>query len=193
MIRTFAIVLGAAIVSIATLNVANAQPMLEGLELPNPDGKNPIFSQTHRGKSVEIEFSSLANDVELSLLDLPAQLRLINYWATWCAPCVRELPSLSRLAERYPSPTLRVVPISLDRVESQHVAEFLSSLNVPHLEWFVDPSRRSGEAVDVIALPTTVFVDSDGKELGRIFGSADWESTEAIQLIEALLSSDEAN
>jgi len=167
-----------------------AQDDATSIQLPNPDGRDPVFDRSQRDQLIEIDFVNLADGTDRSLDDLPAQLRLINFWATWCAPCIRELPSLSGLAEQFPESVLRVVAISLDRAELGDVSDFLSELDVPGVEWFVDQSRQSGEDSSVIVLPTTLFVDVQGRELGRVVGSPDWESAEAVSLIKELLASD---
>jgi len=185
-----AIGLLAAIVSASPLLVTHAQTDGDAIRLPNPDGRDPVFNESQRDNLIDITFYESNDDTRLTLSDFPARLRLINYWATWCVPCVRELPSLSRLDERYPDNDLRIVAISLDRTETQEISDFLSTLSMPPLDWYIDRSRQSGQAANVVALPTSILVDHEGQELGRIFGSADWESAEAIQLIESLLGPD---
>ena len=156
--------------------------------LPNPDGRDPTFNDTRQGQPVTIEFASPDGDANHALADFPARLKLVNFWATWCVPCLRELPSLTALDARYADDTLRVIAISMDRAEVNQVSEFVASLELDGLNWFTDRSRDAGLAADVIALPTSIVVDASGNELGRITGSADWSSAEAVRLIESLLS-----
>jgi len=157
------------------------------ITLPNPDGRDPVFDQSKLSEPIIIEFSDLSNSAQLSLADSSGKLRLINFWATWCTPCVKELPSMAALAERRAGNAFQVIPIALDRAESDVVSDFVSGLQISSLEWFIDPSRRSGQAADVFVLPTSVIVDEEGRELGRAIGSVDWESEEASSLIDALL------
>jgi len=157
------------------------------IRLPNPDGRDPVFDQARFLEPVSIEFMDLAETTQLSLADSAGTLRLINFWATWCTPCVKELPSLAALAEQHAATSFQVMAISLDRAESTVVSEFLATLEVQGLQWFIDPSRRSGQAADVFVLPTSVIVDKEGRELGRVVGSADWTSQEASSLLHALL------
>ncbi len=157
------------------------------IRLPNPNGKDPVFDQSNLYEPVIIEFSDLTNNTQLSLADSSGKLRLINFWATWCTPCIKELPSLAALAEQHSTTAFQVMAISLDRAESKVVSDFLSRLKVQGLEWFIDPSRESGQAADVFVLPTSIIVDKEGRELGRVVGSADWESEQASSLIYALL------
>lgn len=188
-----AIALVATIVAASSPHIAYTQSEISAVRLPNPDGRDPVFNVSRRDELIDIEFYESADGTPLTLSDFPARVRLINYWATWCVPCVRELPSLSRLNERYPDDVFRIVAISLDRTEAENVTDFLATLSMPDFDWYIDRSRQSGQAAHVVALPTSILVDSEGKELGRIFGSADWESAEAIQLIESLLNPDATN
>ena len=155
--------------------------------LPNPDGRDPVLDRRRSGELVEIEFFDATGRSQRTLDQFPARVRLVNFWATWCVPCIRELPSLSELVNRYPENRLRVIPISLDRAELDVVRDFLGSIDAADLDWHFDDSRQSGLQADVRVLPTTVFVAHDGRELGRIVGSADWTSAEATRLLDALI------
>lgn len=154
--------------------------------LPNPDGRDPVFDQSNAGRRVVIEFQDLEAATRRSLEDSAGSLRLINFWATWCTPCIRELPSLAALARQRAGTAFAVIPVSLDQKGAPGVPDFIAGLGVQGLEWFADPSAESGKAADVYVLPTTVIVDMEGNELGRLVGSADWTSAEAVGLIDAI-------
>jgi len=186
---SLALLAGAALICVSASSRGQEDDLR--IELPNPDGRDPVFDRSNLRKQIAIEFSTLADGKTLSLTDSAGRLRLINFWATWCAPCVRELPSLAALAMRYSDDKLAVIAISLDREGPDAVADFLATLQVHGLDWFIDSSRRSGLAADVFVLPTSVIVDAQGRELGRIVGSADWNSTQAEALIDALLAETE--
>lgn len=157
------------------------------ITLPNPEGRDPVFDESGAGNRIDIEFSDLDTNEGLSLDASAGSLRLINFWATWCVPCVMELPSLAALAQRHVEEPFEVIPISLDQKGAGGVPEFIAELGVQGLDWYADPTAQSGQAADVFALPTSIIVDVDGNELGRITGSADWQSPEALRLIELLL------
>ena len=162
---------------------------VENLEirLPNPDGRDPVFDQSRLSEPLLIEFSDLSTSAELSLADSSGKLRLINFWATWCTPCIKELPSLARVSEQRARHAFQVIPISLDRADPGVVSDFISELAISSLDWFIDPSRQSGQTAGVFVLPTTIIVDGEGGELGRVVGSVDWESAEASSLLDSLL------
>jgi len=146
-----------------------------------------VFDQSNAGQPIAIEFLDMATSAQLSLDDSAGPLRLINFWATWCTPCIRELPSLAGLARRYPSVDFQVIPISLDQKGAPTVPSFIADLGVQGLTWYADPTAASGQSADVFVLPTSIIVDADGSEVGRIVGSADWESMPAVELINTLL------
>lgn len=183
----FIMSLAVGIGAVATPRSGFGQEENAAIVLPNPYGRDPVFDQSKLHEPVVIEFLDISATRALSLADSSGNVRLINFWATWCTPCVRELPSLGALSEQRTGSAFRVIPISLDRAETQVITEFLSELQVTGLEWFIDPSRNSGEAAGVIVLPTSVIVDKEGRELGRLVGSVDWESEQASSLIDALL------
>jgi len=121
------------------------------------------------------------------LAELRGRPVLINLWATWCAPCVREMPSLERLAaERGQS--LTVMAISEDRRGEQAVAPFVDRHGLAELPIFLDSKSDVAHAFGVDALPTTILIDSRGREVGRYLGPAAWDGAAARRLIDRLLA-----
>ena len=112
---------------------------------------------------------------------------LLNLWATWCAPCRHEMPTLSRLQERLGGPEFEVVALSVDRAGAKVVREFYNALGVENLALYVDPSMQATRTLSAIGLPTTLLLDRPGREMGRLVGPAEWDSPEAMALIEHAL------
>ena len=108
---------------------------------------------------------------------------VLNFWATWCAPCIRELPSLERLNAKLDSENAQVVLISQDRGGFNQTDRFLKKLKVDLPQNFIDERLKFSRAVGVSALPTTILIGPDGKELGRLIGLAEWDSPEGFKLI----------
>lgn len=108
---------------------------------------------------------------------------LVNFWATWCGPCVRELPSLKRLDARLGGDRLVVLALSQDRGGWDRIAPFWNKHGLHGLTAFHDPKARTARAAKVGALPTTVLYGRDGRELGRLTGHAEWDSGEALALL----------
>jgi len=119
----------------------------------------------------------------LNLGALQGRLVLMNLWATWCAPCVEEMPLLDKLAADY-GDELNVVTISQDMGDPAKVTQFFEENDINSLPPWIDPQLSLGDAVGAGTLPTTVMYDRTGKEVWRVTGEFDWSSDEAIAAIE---------
>ena len=110
---------------------------------------------------------------------------LINLWATWCAPCVKELPTLDRLAASHREDgALGVITVSQDTGPQASVAAFLTKLKVKDLGAYHDPKMAlSGALGPDTVLPTSILYDANGKEVWRYVGDLDWTSAEAAKLL----------
>ena len=102
---------------------------------------------------------------------------LLNLWATWCAPCVKEMPLLDEVAADY-GDQLRVVTVSQDLQGAARVVPFFEARDFQHLEAWLDESTRLSQAISP-KLPTTVLYDASGQEVWRVVGDFDWSSAEA--------------
>lgn len=118
---------------------------------------------------------------DLSLTEFSGKPVLINLWATWCAPCVRELPTLDALAQRPGAPT--VLSISQDMEPQPVVADFLARHHIHKLESYQDSENRLMSDLKVEVLPTTIFFDGNGRELWRYTGDNNWKSPAAAALL----------
>ncbi len=132
----------------------------------------------------DLEFLD-ADERPVRLADLTGKVRLVNLWATWCVPCVKEMPSLDRLQAALPKDKFIVLPISLDGPSRPKVAPFYKEQKLVHLGIFYDKARKAMSTLGVTLLPTSILIDAAGRELGRIEGDADWDSREAIALVKA--------
>lgn len=109
---------------------------------------------------------------------------LINLWATWCAPCIAEMPQLDRIAEHYAKDGLQILTISQDSLGAEKVLPFFEARNFRHLRPWLDPENQFGFHYATGLLPTSVLYDAEGGEVARISGALDWEGAEANALIE---------
>lgn len=107
---------------------------------------------------------------------------LVNLWATWCAPCVTELPTLDKL-QAESGDRLLVVPVSQDMEGWRVVSDAFTKERYPHLETLVESKMALGLALKAEGLPLTILYDSDGKEVWRLAGGLDWSSDEARGMI----------
>jgi thiol-disulfide isomerase/thioredoxin len=123
-----------------------------------------------------------------SLKEWQGQVVLVNLWASWCAPCRKEMPSLEALQRRFGSKDFEVVAISVDRGGVKVAQKFLEETQSLLLRLYVDPSAKAIETLGALGLPATVLIDREGKEIGRLLGPADWSSPEALQLINVAIN-----
>ena len=119
----------------------------------------------------------------LSLADFNGKVVLLNIWATWCAPCRREMPTLDRLQAELGGSDFEVVALSIDRQGVPVVEAFYQEIGLETLPIYVDPSGASQRALRVLGIPTTLLLDRDGNELGRLAGPAEWDSPEMVGFI----------
>ena len=120
----------------------------------------------------------------VKLSDWKGRVALINLWATWCAPCRKEMPALARLQARLGSKDFEVLAISIDRKGVAASAAFLKETDAEILKLYIEPSTRILNDLQAMGLPVTVLVDRQGNEIGRLLGPAEWDSPEAVKLIE---------
>jgi thiol-disulfide isomerase/thioredoxin len=118
-----------------------------------------------------------------TLQDVAGRPMLVNLWATWCAPCIAEMPTLDRVAASYGPKGLAVFTISQDSQGAKLVDPFFAKHDLPNLKGWIDPENQFGFHYATGLLPTTVLYDGAGKEVVRVVGAMDWESDEARALI----------
>jgi thiol-disulfide isomerase/thioredoxin len=125
------------------------------------------------------------------LADFRGAFVVLNVWATWCAPCQTEMPSLAALERRFRDEGLEVVAVSIDGAsQREKAAAMLASLSGGDLDFYIDPTRKIAFEAEAPGFPTTIFYDRHGRELWRVAGGADWSSPEAQALVRASLSRD---
>lgn len=124
---------------------------------------------------------------KVSLKDWRGKMILLNLWATWCAPCREEMPALERLQKSLGSDKFQVVALAVDKAGLDGARKFLKDNGIEALKLYADPTARNGTQLKVIGMPTSILIDAEGREIGRLIGPAAWDSAEAKRLIEASL------
>lgn len=114
----------------------------------------------------------------MDLEDFRGRVILLNVWATWCIPCVKEMPLLDELQATLGGPGFEVVTLSIDTGGASVVRKFFDKVGIKHLTMYVDQTNLSFTNLRVIGLPTTLLINEDGKELGRLIGPATWNGRE---------------
>ena len=128
-----------------------------------------------------------SNGTVMTLQEFRGKAVVLNFWATWCAPCRKEMPSLDRLQAHFGKETLEVVAVAVGFNAPQAVDKFLEEAEIRHLSVFHDPKQALARTVGVLGLPVTVLIDQEGNEIARLTGDADWNSDSAIQIVSILI------
>jgi thiol-disulfide isomerase/thioredoxin len=123
---------------------------------------------------------------EKSLKDLRGKPVILHFWATWCAPCVEELPHLDAFAEKYEN-TTHIVAVATDLKDVSKIRDFYKAKGIKNLSIAIDKSGILSRLFRASSLPTTVFISSQGHEIGRIQGMVEWTGT-AGRLLKTHLS-----
>jgi thiol-disulfide isomerase/thioredoxin len=113
---------------------------------------------------------------------------LLNLWASWCVPCREEMPALDRLQASRGGKDFQVVAVAQDRAGREKVEKFLADVGAKHIVPYLDASMKSGRSWGAIGLPTSILIDRQGNEVGRLIGGAEWDSPDALKLIDALVA-----
>jgi thiol-disulfide isomerase/thioredoxin len=124
---------------------------------------------------------------EKHLADFKGQLVLVNLWATWCGPCVEEMPALDRLQTKL-GQRLTILAISQDRRGAAVVDPFLAKTGITHLAVFLDPKSAAIEAFGVQGLPTSFLIGRDGMILGKLEGAAKWDEAPMLSRLETYIA-----
>jgi thiol-disulfide isomerase/thioredoxin len=162
-----------------------ASPALANVGPELAQGTLAKFQLAKEPKSLpDLAFND-ADDKPLKLADYKGKIVLLNFWATWCAPCVKEMPSLDKLQAEMGKDKFIILPLSLDGPSRPKVAPFYEDKKLGHLGVYFDKGRKAMQALDVSILPTSILVDAQGREIGRLEGEADWDKPEALALMKA--------
>ena len=172
----------------------SAQPGDKSAASPARSGRNPLSTgamTTFVFKKAppplpDVSFLDGAGK-SVSLKDWRGKVVLLNLWATWCAPCREEMPALDRLEKAIGSDKFEVVALAVDKSGLEGARKFLDDIKIENLKVFADPTAHAGAELKVIGMPTTILIDGQGREIGRLIGPAAWDSSEAQRLIEASL------
>jgi thiol-disulfide isomerase/thioredoxin len=121
--------------------------------------------------------------VERTLSEWRGKVVLVNLWATWCAPCKVEMPSLDRLQAKLGGEDFAVVPISLDWSGAEKPRKFLEGEKLANLPLFLDSSKTAMKTFNAPGLPLSVLIDREGREIARLAGAAEWDSADAEAVI----------
>ena len=159
------------------------------LEAPGFSGDMRPFTLRQKPSPTPV-YPALTSDGQVEIpSDFRGKVVLLNFWATWCPPCVEEMPSLDRLQAALGGPHFEVVALSLDEGGVPAIERFFKKLGIAHLKIYLD--EEAGKAFQhyrVGMLPTSLLLLPDGRTVGTLGGSAKWDGPEAKALIEFFIA-----
>ena len=140
-----------------------------------------LLSETNYSKNIivhkepldikELKFKDFnLNDVDLT--NKKGNIMILNFWATWCAPCKKEMPSLEELSKSYPE--IAIYPINLEKPNKEKTKLFYESLDIKYLKIYFDPEFKLVKSFNMRGVPTSILIDKKGKEFARIIGEIDF-------------------
>ena len=125
---------------------------------------------------------------ERRFADWKGKVVVVNFWATWCPPCLKEMPSLDRLAAALEGGEAEVVAISTDRGDAAKPKKWLADNAITALGFYHDRGIRLATASAILGQPTTLILDRQGREVARFQGDAEWDSADALAVIRAVVA-----
>ena len=135
----------------------------------------------------------LADDAgTATLADYRGKYVLVNFWATWCAPCRKEMPQLNALQKEFGGPDFEVLTIATGRNSPEGIVAFFQEAGVDSLPRHQDPKQALAAQMGIFGLPITVLIDPEGREIARLRGDAQWDSDSARAIVKALIDSRKA-
>ena len=128
------------------------------------------------------------NDNEINIINKDTDIMLINFWATWCSPCTKEMPSLNELQSKFDTKNLKIVTVATGRNNPNKILAFFKKYNLSNLENYRDPKGKLALEMGVIGLPFSVIISKEKRNIGQLIGPIDWSKKEVedlfIELIE---------
>ncbi len=144
-----------------------------------------LHKEPKPAKSIEFQ---LEDDSGVgTLADYEGKYVLLNFWATWCAPCRKEMPQIAELQEEFGGDKFQVLTLATGRNSPAGIKKFFKENGIANLPRHQDPSSAAAREFGVIALPITVILDPKGQEIARLIGDAEWNSDSAKAIISTLV------
>ena len=150
--------------------------------IQQPDLKNLVVHKEPI-KLEKIKFTNINNET-VSLNKFENSLIIINFWATWCAPCIEEMPSLNRLQANPAFNNLQIIPINVGRDNLEKSKNFYKKLKINNLEIYFDKNVELANKFLLRGLPTTVFINKKGEEFARIIGFVNFDDKTFIKWLQ---------
>lgn len=180
-----AAVLYAASATIANPVLANEPDIAALIEMRQGDMKKLAFTTTP-ADAVQTGFMD-RDENPVSFEDFGGKYLLVNFWATWCAPCRHEMPTLDALQNAFGGEDFQVIAIATGHNPLPAIESFFTKAEVKNITIYRDPKQKLAREMSVLGLPMTMILNPQGQEIARLRGDADWFSEDAQAVIRALI------
>ena len=194
---TFQAALGAILYGAATLSATPAAAEITEaeraalMEARTGDMKKLVIHKEARPK-LERAFQA-KNGGAVTMDRFAGKVTVVNFWATWCPPCRKEMPYLDQLHADISGDEFEVVAIALDRASVEKIEDFFFSIDSENLTIYRDPTLRLGTEAGVLGMPVTIVLDREGREVARLQGEAKWDGPEAKDMIRRISDAIDGN
>ena len=176
---------GLAILANAAATTAHADAALEALK----DGDmRKLVIASEATAAPDVTFTA-QDGSQATLADYVGTPVLLNFWATWCAPCRKEMPHLSKLQDAM-GDQIKVLTVATGRNPPEAIDRFFAEIEVENLPKALDPKQEMARAFGVLGLPVTIILNAEGQEIARLQGDADWSSDSAKAILTAVAAGD---
>jgi thiol-disulfide isomerase/thioredoxin len=128
----------------------------------------------------ELKFKDI-NLQDVDLTNKKGNIMIINFWASWCVPCKREMPSLEKLAQNYPS--IKIYPVNMEKPNKLRARDFYNNIGITNLDIYFDPKFDLVKLFKMRGMPTSILIDKNGMEFGRVVGEIDFYNSEFVELL----------
>ena len=149
-----------------------------GYTIEKPDIKNLILNKNPKIYE-DVTFKDVSQK-DVNIADYKGKLIILNFWATWCVPCKKEMPSLDNLQSNNDLSNLKIFPINIGQEKISKAESFFKELNIKNLDIYIDAPITLAKKLSLRGVPTTILFNKEGKEFARILGSIDFSNKEFI-------------
>ena len=183
-LRTMLALAGLAVLAASAVGIYGA--MGERSAFPVPSPPTGVGWANDPQPVPDIRFQG-ADGKPYTLSNFRGKVVLLNVWATWCAPCRKEMPALDQLQQKLGGAEFEVIALSIDSGGPAAVRRFYDEMGIRSLAVYVDPSMEGTGKLRALGIPTTLLLDSEGRERWRKSGPAEWDSPEIVESLRAKL------
>ncbi len=144
------------------------------------------YQSVQPAEKIDFEFTD-PDGKNHKISDFKGKIIILNFWATWCPPCVAEMPSLNNLAETFPDQELVIIPLCQDIKLLEDAKRLYDNKKLSKLHLYFDKNSQGVKSLGVKGLPTTFILDRDGYLIGKLQGGTEWDHYEVLDLIQSYI------